>query len=213
MSLDPKFRKIASQLDHPRDGKIYGLQGEEFVEVGEGDVTQAGNNAFTGSNSFTTPPTSGTDATEPDELVRLGQIGGYTEQTFGEWTPAIGGISGSPTVTYAAQAGYWVKTGMLIHFRIRLQWSAVTGGSGGIRISLPIDHQGSDNVPGAGASINRVHGIEFSGQMVFSIGQSYINVRQLNADGTFEEIPVSNMESSGGTIYISGFYEDGGTLG
>lgn len=41
---------------------------------GGGDVYKAGNNAFTGENSFANVPTSDEDAVEDDELVRKGQI-------------------------------------------------------------------------------------------------------------------------------------------
>lgn len=128
-------------------------------------------------------------------------------QTSGEWTPTVVALGSSPTLTYVAQNGYWIKTGSLIHFRIRLQWSAVSGGSGGLRIPLPASLPGLDNVPGSGASINRVTGISFTGQMVFSIGTTHININAMQEDGTFSTVDVSDMDTSG-TIYISGFYEE-----
>lgn len=165
--MEESKRKLASQINHPRDGKTYGLQGEIFVEIPEGGISQ----------------------------------------TSGEWTPTIVALGSNPTLTYVAQNGYWIKTGSLIHFRVRLQWSAVSGGSGGLRVPLPPTLPGLDNVPGAGASINRVTGLSFTGQMVFSIGTTHININSMQEDGTFSTVDVSDMGTSG-TIYISGFYEE-----
>lgn len=40
--MDELNRKLASQLDHPRDGKVYGLRDGQYVElVGSGTGVQA----------------------------------------------------------------------------------------------------------------------------------------------------------------------------
>lgn len=40
--MDELHRKLAAQLDHPRDGKIYGLRDGQYVElVGPGTGAQA----------------------------------------------------------------------------------------------------------------------------------------------------------------------------
>lgn len=134
-----KFRKLAAQLGHPRDGKIYGLRDEEFVEVeiGEGDVTQAGDNAFTGSNSFSSPPTSGSDATNPDELVRLSQLGSVVTQATGTFSPVLKGSVSDPTTTSLLSTGWWTRVGSIAHVFIRVSWLGLSGGDGALEFDLP----------------------------------------------------------------------------
>ena len=56
----------------------------------------------------------------------------YEEGTF---TPTLQGSSTNPTVTYSIQTGSYTKVGNTVTVFIRLQTTAVTGGSGGVRIS------------------------------------------------------------------------------
>ena len=55
----------------------------------------------------------------------------YEEGTF---TPTLQGSSTNPTVTYAVQTGSYTKVGNTVTVFIRLQTTAVTGGSGSARI-------------------------------------------------------------------------------
>lgn len=127
-------------------------------------------------------------------------------ESSGTWTPTLVALGSNPTVTYVAQTGRWIKQGSLVFFRIGIQWSAVSGGSGGLRIPLPVSQPGFDNAPGSGASINRVSGLSFTGQMVFSIGTTHININSMQEDNTYGTVEVLDMDTAG-TIYISGTYE------
>lgn len=149
--------------------------------------------------------TYGVKEGNPEEIPASSGV----EQTSGTWTPSLSVSTGTnPTVTYVAQNGFWIKTGLLVHFRVRLQWSAASGGSGNLRINLPSALPSEDNVPGSAASINRVTGIPFTDQMVFSVATTHINIAQIKGDATYEAINASALENAG-TIYIAGFYTVG----
>jgi len=48
----------------------------------------------------------------------------------GTWTPTLQGSTTNPTVTYATQTGSYTKVGNMVTVFVRLQTSAVSGGSG-----------------------------------------------------------------------------------
>lgn len=56
----------------------------------------------------------------------------YEEGTF---TPALTAGTTNPTVTYVVQSGNYTKVGRVVSISARLQISAISGGSGAIRIS------------------------------------------------------------------------------
>ena len=59
----------------------------------------------------------------------------------GTWTPAFGGSSVAPTVTYDKQTGIYVKVGDLVHVQGRLRTTSTSGGSGNLRvIGLPFSN-------------------------------------------------------------------------
>jgi hypothetical protein len=53
----------------------------------------------------------------------------------GSWTPAVGGSSGNPTISYTLQAGKYVKIGRMVKLFGRIRPSSVSGGSGGVQIT------------------------------------------------------------------------------
>jgi len=53
----------------------------------------------------------------------------------GTWTPTFGGSGSDPAVTYASQAGTYVKVGSMVTAVARLVTSASSGGSGQLSIS------------------------------------------------------------------------------
>jgi len=59
----------------------------------------------------------------------------------GTFTPTLGAISGDPSVTYSQQQGVWARVGPLVFLFVRVDWTAISGGSGAVRIrglaSLP----------------------------------------------------------------------------
>jgi len=69
----------------------------------------------------------------------------------GTWTPAIGGSSGNPTVSYAQQDGKYIKIGRMVKLFGKIRPSSVSGGSGGLQITgLPFTaHNDSDETGGS----------------------------------------------------------------
>jgi len=53
----------------------------------------------------------------------------------GTWTPAVGGATTDPTVTYTTQAGFYVKIGRMVHISMYLNCTSVSGGSGAAKIT------------------------------------------------------------------------------
>jgi len=68
----------------------------------------------------------------------------------GTWTPTYIASTSNPTVTYQAQNGSYVKIGEFVHFSLELETSAVSGGSGLLRVGgLPFTTS-SQRYPGGG---------------------------------------------------------------
>jgi hypothetical protein len=55
----------------------------------------------------------------------------------GTWTPVVTGVATNPSVTYTTQTGKYTKIGNVVHFFATLAWSAFSGGSGALKVSLP----------------------------------------------------------------------------
>ena len=53
----------------------------------------------------------------------------------GDWTPTITGSSSNPTVTYTQQRGRYTKIGRIVSVTCQISTSALSGGSGDLRIS------------------------------------------------------------------------------
>lgn len=93
-----------------------------------GDVTLSTGNLVIGTSGkgidFSATPGTGTSELLAD----------YEEGTF---TPVITGSSSNPTVTYGLQRGNYVKVGKLVLASVYVDWSAFSGGSGNVEVSLP----------------------------------------------------------------------------
>lgn len=55
----------------------------------------------------------------------------------GTFTPTLVGSSANPSVTYGVQHGMYVRIGQLAYVELRVSWSALSGGSGNLRVHLP----------------------------------------------------------------------------
>jgi hypothetical protein len=55
----------------------------------------------------------------------------------GAFTPAITTSGSAPTITYTTQTGFYTRIGRLITATFTIQYSALSGGSGDVRFSLP----------------------------------------------------------------------------
>lgn len=56
----------------------------------------------------------------------------------GSYTPAITASSSNPTVTYTTQTGEYIQIGKLVFANFQITINTFSGGSGNLRISLPI---------------------------------------------------------------------------
>ena len=52
----------------------------------------------------------------------------------GTFTPTLGAVDGNPTVTYGTRQGAWARVGPLVFVLVRVDWTAISGGSGAVRI-------------------------------------------------------------------------------
>lgn len=52
----------------------------------------------------------------------------------GTFTPTLGGNADDPTVTYGTRQGVWARVGPLVFVYVRVDWTALSGGGGNVRI-------------------------------------------------------------------------------
>jgi hypothetical protein len=90
-----------------------------------------------------------TFSTNGSERMRILSSGGLTfngdtaaanaldDYEEGTWTPVVTGVATNPSVTYTTQTGKYTKIGNVVHFFATLAWSAFSGGSGALKVSLP----------------------------------------------------------------------------
>lgn len=123
----------------------------------------------------------------------------------GTWTPVITGSSSNPTVTYGLQRGKYVRVGNVVTVSAFISWSAISGGSGDLRISLPFAGESSVGASGAG-SISSMDGFTFAAGRTFCSFQPQANVLYGNLPQTGSGVSSSNttiaqMASSGLIIF------------
>jgi len=107
---DGNAREIRGHYDHGL--QFTTNQGEAFRIKTDGNVSVLLGNIEIGTagKGIDFSATSGTGTSE--------LLDDYEEGTF---TPSVGRVSGSPTVGYAAQDGYYTKTGRLVHFFMEIR--------------------------------------------------------------------------------------------
>ena len=104
-----------------------------------------------------TPTTSGTGITFPATQSASTDANTLDDYEEGTWTPAIGGSSTDPTVTYSYRSGVYNKIGNMVYVQFGIKISAISGGSGELRITgLPFTvaarggYQEASNAMGGG---------------------------------------------------------------
>lgn len=132
-------------------------------------------------------------------------FGGTTLSTFlvGTWTPAITGSGGNPTITYATQTGTYMRINGWVFFNIKIQVDTVSGGSGSLRISLPIAV-----VSGLATSAETSNVDWATGSQVYfrpTAGQSYGLVATQGDNIAENAVAVTGLAASD-LIEIQGFY-------
>lgn len=159
----------------------------------EGDITISGNASILNRTmGFQFTNTAVSDATTLDY---------YKEDEF---TPVVVGLTGAGTGTYTAQVGKYTRIGNVVHFWIRLGWSAHDG-TGALtitglpftsssRLTYPVSIRNSGLAISAG---NVLQGTVGQGETVISLSQ------YTPATGVFAAVP---MDSEVDAIDISGTY-------
>jgi hypothetical protein len=96
-----------------------------------------------------TPSTSGAGITFPATQSASSDVNTLDDYEEGSFTPTYTGAT-NPTVTYGAQVGKYTKIGNVVYYFIRLDTTAVSGGSGALSISgLPFTVLSDSTVPAA----------------------------------------------------------------
>jgi hypothetical protein len=84
-----------------------------------------------------TPSGSGSGITFPATQSASSDANTLDDYEEGTYTPAIQGTSTNPTVTYSIQKGQYTKVGNRVFISFDVAWSAFTGGSGSLTITVP----------------------------------------------------------------------------
>lgn len=85
----------------------------------------------------------------------------------GSFTPSLSCSVSNPAVTYSLQRGEYLKIGKFVQCSIYLSWSAISGGSGNIRVNLPFDIDSSIGTSPGGV-ITRMRGLTIPSSRVWS---------------------------------------------
>lgn len=68
----------------------------------------------------------------------------------GTFTPTLGASAADPSVTYGQQQGVWARVGPLVFVFARVDWTAISGGSGNVQI------RGLDALPTPDMSVTQI---------------------------------------------------------
>jgi hypothetical protein len=156
-----------------------------------GNITSTAGNFVVGTSGkgidFTA--TSNSSGTMTSELLN-----DYEE---GSWTPTLIGGTTNPTLTYGLQRARYTKIGQLVTVSCYMSWSALSGGSGQMRLDgLPFTVSSAvPNTSDCGALMN-MNGITLASGRTFAAMQAvgsttYCVIRNLGSavNGTTTDIP------------------------
>jgi len=119
----------------------------------------------------------------------------------GTYTPVITASSSDPTVAYTRQRGKYVRVGNVVTISVDLIWSAISGGSGDVRLSLPFAGESSVGASGAGP-IAVLDGVTFAALRTFCSVQPqasvlYANLPQAGSAVSTTNTTVAQLSASG----------------
>lgn len=120
----------------------------------------------------------------------------------GTFTPTLGAGDADPSVTYGQQQGVWARVGPLVFVFVRVDWTAISGGSGNVRIrgldALPTPVMSVTQIlPGRATGVNFGTGrsavyatFPSAGELQVAsygsaIGTQTINMTHLTSNGSF----------------------------
>lgn len=126
----------------------------------------------------------------------------------GTWTPVITGTGSNPTVTYTNQLGRYTRTGNVVFYSLYIQIDTISGGSGDVRISIPV-------AAASGNSNNTIGSAQLSGPDVpgtpinlgtgVLAGTSLLYIFSNQDNAAIQALAVSGL-AAGDFIVGSGFY-------
>jgi hypothetical protein len=197
--------------------RLIGMDGSNNAFVGGIDAAQSGTVYIrrSGANRIVITGTGvgiGTDlpSSELDVVGTIEATGiNLGEDTLtvydeGTWSPAITGSGSNPTVTYTSQLGRYTRIGDVVHYRVNITINTISGGSGDVRISLPITAQGNDSAPAL------VHNVDMPGTPVSVVASTRaananFAIYSIQDNGAISALQVSGL-AAGDIIGVSGNY-------
>jgi len=157
---------------------------------------------FAGAKTFSTPIDGSSVAAASTSAT--GTISHEKQRTT--YTPAITGSGGNPTITYTANGdvGTYTQIGDLVFVTMFLQWSASSGGSGDMRISLPVTANGSitNNYTTLGCEHNNIdtQGIATRHQMNCEVAPAGTYCSVVEGGDAVTSVTTQISETQGGTF-------------
>lgn len=120
----------------------------------------------------------------------------------GTYTPTYEGGSSAGVTTYTTQAGFYVRSGNMIFFMVRITWTAATG-TGNAQVSLPFTAKNT-------TSKEYAIGVWSSG-LTFANGNVVGRILENQAFFTFQSLltnasPSASAVEAAGDIIASGWY-------
>ena len=191
------------------NGQSNGDYGTLLIQSRKGDSTDAltmaalnyGGIALRGASL----QTAGVGITFPSTQSAASDANTLDDYEEGTWSPVFAGTGSNPTVTYTQQTGTYTKIGNTVRFSLSLQWSAFSGGSGALVVSLPFaisavaSYQGTTFLAYSSGISQLVHG---SGYVDPGLARFLIRVASSNTS----LIGTGDVASSGHLIY-GGIYQ------
>jgi len=165
-----------------------GGNGTERMKINSG-----GNLAFPNGGGIYFGASSGSGSTS--EL-----LDDYEE---GTWTPVFTGSGGNPTYT-ASVGGHYTKIGRAVNFTLDMNIGTYSGGSGGLRISLPFT-VGSYGFQQATIYVSGVNYLADYLTAEPNVGNTFLSIIRVN-DNTAADGLLVGAVSGGDIIRITGTY-------
>lgn len=132
------------------------------------------------------------------------------EVAIGTFTPTLKAAVSNPTVTYTTQRGRYMRIGPLVYFALRVETSAVSGGSSSIRIAdLPYTIAGTSGQNDDVFSIMPSNLTMPSGGLFFAAyglaGTTNMQINYVRSANTATGLVIANWAANG-AVTISGTY-------
>lgn len=121
--------------------------------------------------------------------------------TNGTFTPVIAGSSTAGATTHTTQSGSWKRNVDVLHFRLRVDWSAMTGTGNLLVTGLPVASANTNDTP---VSIT-ASALTFSGQLVAMVRANSTTI-DLYSIATGAAATAVGVDSAA-TLWISGSYQ------